>query len=72
MINRPVIKHKGKGRVNDSLEFLAKLVGRTINLGRRDIQVSREDDEIDLGLAELEITGTELHRTIQNVTGNTD
>ena len=67
-----MIKHKGKGRVNDSLELLAKVVGRTINLGRRGIQVFREDDEIDSGLAELEMTGTELHRTIQNVTGNTD
>ena len=67
-----MIKGKGKGRVNESLEFLAKVIGRPINPGRREIEVFREDVEFDLGLAELEMMGTKLHRTIQNATRNTD
>ena len=71
MINRPMIKGNGKGRVNDGLEFLVKMIGRTINPGRREIEVFREDVEFDLRLAELEMMRTKLHRTIQNTTGNT-
>ena len=71
MINRPMIKGIGKGRVNDGLEFLAKVIGRTMNPGRREIEVFREDVEFDLRLAELEMMRTKLHRTIQNATGNT-
>ena len=70
-VNRPTIKGKGKGRVNDGLEFLAEVIGRPINPGRREIEVFRED-EFDWGLAELEMMGTKPHRTIQNATRNTD
>lgn len=66
------MKVKGKERVSDGLKFLAQVSGRTINRGRRNIEMFREDNGFDLGLTELKMMGTKPPRTIQSASGNID